>query len=49
MIVSKKEFEALKKKVDEQEQIINNMSFHLVQMQQEINEMKKPKKDVYFG
>jgi uncharacterized coiled-coil protein SlyX len=40
--------EKLKKKVEEQEQIINNMSFHLVQLQKEINELKKPK-DVYFG
>lgn len=48
MIVSKKDYEALKKKVDEQEQMLNNMSFHLVQLQQEVNGLKRPKEPTYF-
>ncbi|WP_161491006.1 hypothetical protein [Anoxybacillus sp. UARK-01] len=49
MLISKKEFEELKKKVEEQEQIINNMINHLVKLQQEVNELKKPKEPQYFG
>ncbi|WP_153124663.1 hypothetical protein [Peribacillus tepidiphilus] len=49
MFVTKKEFDELKKKVEDQEQIIQNMSYHLIQLQQEINELKKPNEPNYFG
>jgi len=49
VIVPKKEYEALKKKVNEQEVILSNMSFHLVQMQQELDELKKPKEPGYLA
>jgi uncharacterized coiled-coil protein SlyX len=49
MFVSKKEFQQLENKVKEQDNIINNMSYHLVQLQQELNELKKPKEPNYFG
>jgi len=49
MWVSKKEFEELKKKVEEQNNILDNMSFHMIKMQEEINELKKPKEPNYFG
>ncbi|MFS0776252.1 hypothetical protein ABC255_09620 [Neobacillus sp. 3P2-tot-E-2] len=49
MFISKKEFEKLENKVKEQDNIINNMSYHLVQLQQEINELKKPKEPNYFS
>ncbi len=49
VFVTKKEFDELKKKVEDQEQIIQNMSYHLIQLQQEINELKKPNEPNYFG
>ena len=49
MWVSKKDFEELKKKVEEQNNILDNMSLHMIKMQEEINELKKPKEPNYFG
>jgi uncharacterized coiled-coil protein SlyX len=49
LLISRKDFEELEKKVEEQEQIINNMINHLVKLQQEVNELKKPKEPQYFG
>jgi hypothetical protein len=49
LLISRKDFEELKKKVEEKEQIINNMINHLVKLQQEVNELKKPKEPQYFG
>jgi hypothetical protein len=49
MLVNKKEYESLKKKVEEQENILNNMSLHLIKLQQELNELKKPKGPAYLA
>lgn len=49
MFASKKELEELKNKVKEQDNIINNISYHLVQLQQELNELKTPNEPNYFG
>lgn len=49
MFVSKKEFEDLKKKVEQQDQVIKEMMYHMAQLAQEINELKKPKEPNYFG
>jgi hypothetical protein len=49
VFVSKKELEELKNKLKEQENLIHNMQYHLIQLQQEINELKKPKEPAYFG
>jgi cell division septum initiation protein DivIVA len=49
MFVSKKEHEELKKEIKEQDKIINELGFHLIQLQEEVNELKKPKEPTYFG
>jgi hypothetical protein len=49
MFVSKKEHDALKKELEEQKVFISNMMEHLMEMQKQINELKKPKEPNYFG
>ncbi|MBM7585841.1 cell division septum initiation protein DivIVA [Bacillus pakistanensis] len=53
MFATKKEIEELNKKVDEkikeQDKTINELGFHLIQLQEEVNELKKPKEPTYFG
>lgn len=49
MFVSKKEFEDLKNQLEEQKNILDNMSMHMIKMQEEINELKKPQEPNYFG
>jgi prefoldin subunit 5 len=49
MFISKKEFETLKNKVEQQEQLLQQMMYHINQLAQEINELKKPKEPNYFS
>jgi hypothetical protein len=49
MFVSKKEHDVLKKELEEQKAFIGNMMEHMMNMQKEINELKKPKEPNYFG
>lgn len=49
MFLPKKDFEELKKRVEEQEQIINNMTHHLINLQHEVNELKKTKEPGYLA
>jgi prefoldin subunit 5 len=51
VFVTKKEFDELENKVKVLENIIHNMQYHMIQLQQEINELKNPEKKepVYFG
>lgn len=49
MFNSKKEIESLKKKVEDQDQLIREVLQHLSHLSQEINELKKPKEPNYFG
>jgi len=46
---SKKKVAELEKKVDTLEQIMNGMSFHMVKMQTEINDLKQPKEPKYLA
>jgi glycerol-3-phosphate responsive antiterminator len=48
MFISKKDFEDLKKKVEHQEQVIHILSYDMVRLQQELNELKNPKEPNYF-
>ncbi|MFC0271120.1 hypothetical protein ACFFIX_06600 [Metabacillus herbersteinensis] len=49
MFNSKKEIEKLKNKVDQQDKLLHEMIYHVNQLAQEINELKKPKSESYFG
>jgi hypothetical protein len=51
VFVTKKEYDELENKVKVLENIIYNMQYHMIQLQQEINELKNPEKKepVYFG
>jgi len=49
LFTSKKEIEDLKKKVEQQEQLLKEMIYHVTHLANEINDLKKPKQPNYFG
>ncbi|MBB6446469.1 hypothetical protein [Bacillus benzoevorans] len=49
MFITKKEFNKLKKQVEEQEKYIQSMTMHMIQLEKELNELKRPQKTAYFG
>ncbi|WP_157452377.1 hypothetical protein [Bacillus sp. J33] len=49
MFVSKKEYEELKNKVEQQDKLLHEMIYHITDLAKEVNELKKPKEPNYFG
>lgn len=49
MLVTKKEHEELKKKVEQQEKAMQEMMGFIVDLAKEVDDIKKPKQPNYFG
>ncbi|MBO1515597.1 hypothetical protein [Metabacillus bambusae] len=49
MFVFKKDYKLLENKVQEQDKLLHEMMYHLNQLAQELQELKKPKEPGYFA
>lgn len=48
MFVSKKDYDLLKNKVEEQDKLLHEMIYHVNELANQVNELKQPKEPSYF-